>query len=53
MSGRPVGEIVGKALDNDLIIITAGTNVLRFLPPLVITEADVDEMVEKLERSLA
>ena len=53
VSGRPVGEIVGKALDNDLIIITAGTNVLRFLPPLVITEADVDEMVEKLERSLA
>ena len=53
VSGRPVGEIVGKALDNGLIIITAGTNVLRFLPPLVITEADVDEMVEKLERSLA
>ena len=53
VSGRPVGEIVCKALDNSLIIITAGTNVLRFLPPLVITEADVDEMVEKLERSLA
>ena len=53
VSGRPVGEIVCRALDNGLIIITAGTNVLRFLPPLVITEADVDEMVEKLERSLA
>ena len=51
VTGRPVGEIVNRALEQGLIIITAGTNVLRFLPPLVITEADVDEMVEKLERS--
>ena len=51
VTGRPVGEIVNRALEQGLIIITAGTNVLRFLPPLVITEADVDEMMEKLERS--
>ena len=51
VTGRPVGEIVNRALEQGLIIITAGTNVLRFLPPLVITEADVDEMAEKLERS--
>ncbi len=49
--GRPVGEIVNHALEQGLLVITAGTNVLRFLPPLVITETDVDEMVEKLERS--
>ena len=51
VTGRPVGEIVNRALEQGLIIITAGTTVLRFLPPLVITEADVDEMTEKLERS--
>ena len=51
VTDRPVGEIVNRALEQGLIIITAGTNVLRFLPPLVITEADVDEMAEKLERS--
>lgn len=51
VTGRPVGEIVNRALENGLIIITAGSNVLRFVPPLVITKEDVDCMVEKLEKS--
>lgn len=50
VNGRPVGEIVNRALDNGLIIITAGSNVLRFVPPLVITKADVDCMIGKLEK---
>ncbi len=40
-------EISAKALEAGLIVITAGTDVIRILPPLVITEADVDEMTEK------
>lgn len=51
VTGRPVGEIVTKALENSLIVISAGSDVLRFVPPLVITENDIDEMVEKLEKS--
>ena len=51
VSGRPVGEIVQQALQNGLLVITAGSDVLRMVPPLVITEADVDEMIEKLEES--
>ena len=51
VSGRPVGEIVQQALKNGLLVITAGSDVLRMVPPLVITEADVDEMMEKLEKS--
>lgn len=51
VAGRPVGEIVTKALENGLIVISAGTDVLRFVPPLIITEHDIDEMVEKLEVS--
>lgn len=51
VTGRPVGEIVNRALDNGLIVITAGSNVLRFVPPLVITKTDVDEMLAKLEKS--
>lgn len=51
VAGRPVGEIVTKALENGLIAISAGTDVLRFVPPLIITEHDIDEMVEKLEAS--
>lgn len=50
--GRPVGEIVNRALEEGLIIITAGGNVLRFVPPLVISKEDVDVMIEKLEKCL-
>ncbi len=48
----PVGEVATKALSEGLIVITAGSNVLRFVPPLVITQAHVDEMAEKLCRVL-
>ena len=51
VSSRPVGEIVTKAIENGLLVISAGSDVLRLVPPLVITEADVDEMIEKLEKS--
>lgn len=51
VTGRPVGEIVNRALENGLVVITAGSNVLRFVPPLVITKEDVDCMAERLERS--
>lgn len=51
VEGRSVGEIVKKGLENGLIVISAGSNVLRMVPPLVITEEHVDEMIEKLEKS--
>ena len=51
VNGRPVGGIVDRALENGQIIITAGSNVLRFVPPLIITKENVDEMLEKLEGS--
>ena len=53
IEGRKVGEIVTKALEKGLVVISAGTNVLRLVPPLVITEKDIDEMVQKLEEALA
>lgn len=49
--GRPVGEIISKALENGLVVISAGSNVLRMLPPLVIEKEHVDEMIEKLKKS--
>lgn len=48
----PVGKIVTKALDNGLLVISAGGNVLRMVPPLVITKDDVDEMISRLEMSI-
>ena len=53
VSGRPVGELVKAALANGLIVLSAGSDVLRLVPPLVITEKDIDEMVEKLEAVLS
>lgn len=50
---KPVGEVVQKAMENGLIVISAGGNVLRLVPPLVITKAHVDEFFEKLENALA
>ena len=50
---QPVGEITSKALEEGLIIISAGSDVLRFVPPLVIEKEHVDEMIEKLDHTLA
>lgn len=49
---RPVSPYIQKALDNGLIIITAGTNVIRMLPPFIITEDDVDKMIAILDSIL-
>lgn len=49
---RPVGEIIKKAMDNGLIVISAGGNVIRIVPPLIITRENVDEMTDILKRSL-
>ena len=48
----PVGKVPAAALEQGLIVITAGADVLRFVPPLVIEKQHVDEMIEKLEKAL-
>ena len=53
IAGTTVGSIVTKALENGLLVISAGSDVLRLVPPLVITKENIDEMVGKLEKSLA
>lgn len=44
----PVGEVSAKALSKGLVLITAGSDVLRFVPPLIIEKEDVDTMTEIL-----
>ena len=53
IEGTTVGSIVTKALANGLLVISAGSDVLRLVPPLVITKEHIDGMIEKLEKSLA
>lgn len=50
---KPVADIICKALDNGLVLINAGTNIIRIMPPLIITKDNVDEMVEILKKSLS
>lgn len=52
VEGKPVGEIVKNAIADGLVILSAGSNVIRLVPPLVITKEDIDEMIVKLERVL-
>ena len=53
IEGTTVGSVVTKALANGLLVISAGSDVLRLVPPLVITKEHINEMIEKLEKSLA
>ena len=52
VSIRPVGTIASEALKEGLIIITAGADVIRMVPPLVIEKEHVDEMITKLKNVL-
>ena len=49
---KPVGDIITKALERGLILINAGTNIIRFVPPLVINKNHVDEMITILKTCL-
>ena len=48
----PVGPVINKALEKGLILINAGTDIIRFVPPLVITKEDVDQMIGILTQSI-
>ena len=49
---RPVGDIINSALSKGLILINAGAQIIRFVPPLVITKENVDDMIEILDSCL-
>ena len=48
----PVGGIISRCLEMGLVLINAGSNILRFVPPLVITREHVGEMVRILREAL-
>ena len=52
ITGFPVGQLVTKALEKGLVVISAGSDVLRLVPPLVIQEKHVDEMIVRLEEAI-
>lgn len=48
----PVKEIIANCLNKGLILISAGSNMIRFVPPLIIEKEHVDEMITILEEVL-
>ena len=48
----PVKDIIANALNMGLVLISAGTYVIRFMPPLILEEKHVDEMIDILTKCL-
>ena len=49
---KPLAEVNKRAIEEGILIIQAQGNVIRFVPPLIVEEKHIDEMIEKLKKSL-
>lgn len=49
----PVNEIINEAIAKGLLLINAGANIIRFIPPLIVSKADVDNMIEIIDACFA
>ena len=52
-SKKKAGDVCKKAVENGLVIITAGADIIRFIPPLIVTKEDVDKMITHLKEALS
>ena len=50
---RPPGDVVTACAERGLLVGTAGTDVLRLTPPLIVTTAEIEQALEVLEEVLA
>ncbi len=50
---RPVGGLIKRAMDKGLVLINAGTDIIRFVPPLIIEQKHVDDMIGILRECIA
>ncbi|SDB52488.1 aspartate aminotransferase family protein [Bauldia litoralis] len=48
----PAGDVIAATRDQDLMCVAAGENVVRLLPPLNVTEAEIDEGVKRFDAAL-
>jgi acetylornithine aminotransferase len=49
--GDKAPQIVQKAIENQLLILTAGPNVVRLLPPLTVTKEEINQFTKALEKT--
>lgn len=50
--GFVAGEIVGEAMQQGLLLVPAGPTVARFVPPLIVTEQEVDKALDLFEAAV-
>ena len=50
---KPVGDTINKALEKGLILINAGSNIIRFVPALIIKKSDIDDMIVILKQAIS
>lgn len=50
---RPVAPYINRTIEKGLLLINAGTDIIRLVPPLIITKQDIDKMAEILDECLA
>ncbi len=46
---QPVGEVINRAVEKGLLLINAGTNIIRFIPPLIVSKQEIDDMIAILD----
>jgi acetylornithine/N-succinyldiaminopimelate aminotransferase len=49
----PSGDLVAALREQKLLTVGAGDNVVRFLAPLIVTEAEIDQSIRALEHACA
>lgn len=49
----PAGDVVAKVLQAGVVLISAGTNIIRFVPPLIVEKEHIDKMINVLDDVLS
>ena len=49
----PASDVIADSIAHGLLLVGAGTNVIRFVPPLIITKEEMDEAISILDGALA
>lgn len=52
-AGCTAGELVGDVMKEGLLLVPAGPSVVRFVPPLIVNEAQIDQALEMFEEAVA
>ena len=48
----PLKDVLNKTLEKGVVLISAGSNLIRFVPPLIIEKEDIDKMIAVLSEVL-